>query len=219
MILEARMPDPLLQRFPCPSCGKVLKSRADWAGRSVTCPACQNKFVVPAVAAAAPSSRTVRQLDAVIGAEDDASLSAEELERAALYFSQATCGDFRQVKKALRDRQPSARQWRKLLLEAADQENMRSRIEDAAQQSPLAGDDDDTPIPLLAAAEDTAPNAWTLLSRFLYYLAHQQCDGCRQDATGLSCIYRSFDAFTEARQITPERAAGWQAAIRQRLGV
>ncbi len=213
------MPDPAPQRFPCPHCGKVLKTRADWAGRAATCPTCGQPFTVPAAADGAPASpRTLRQLEPLVAPDAATLLEDAAADDLALYLSQGTCRDYALGAALLAGRALPARQWRRILASAAAQENLRLKIDDL-----LAGDqplpDDATPIPLLVAADDTAPNAWTLLARYLYFVSHGTCEACHDDPTGMSCVYLTFAGMLAARAITPDRPNGWHAAIRQTLGL
>jgi hypothetical protein len=217
------MTDSTLQRFPCPHCGKVLKTRADWAGRSATCPACQHTFTLPSLDQTPVSARMAQQLSELVATDESSPLDEEAAEDLALYLSQGTCRDYDLAHKLLDRRTLPARTWRRVLSSAAAQENLRLKVEAAVLAGENGGDADAgeeaTPIPLLAAAENTAPNAWTVLARYLYFLKHATCEPCQADPTGMGCIYLSFDDFLVARRITSERAAGWRAAIRQSVGV
>jgi hypothetical protein len=215
------MTDAPLQRFPCPHCGKVLKTRADWAGRSATCPACHTQFTLPTLEQAPVSARLAQQLAELVSADDESPLDEQAAEDLALYLSQGTCRDYDLAHKLLDRRALPARTWRRVLSSAAAQENLRLKVEAAVAQGDAAEEagDEATPIPLLAAGENTAPSAWTILARYLYFLKHATCEPCQADPTGMACIYLSFDGFLVARRITSERAAGWRAAIRQSVGV
>lgn len=207
-----------LQRFPCTNCGRILKTRPEWAGRTANCPNCDHKFTVPDADPAPVSARTQHQLEVLIGADDALPLEDTAAEDLALYLSQATCRDFDLAHKLLERRSLPARQWRRILASAAAQENLRLKIDGALNAAdPLP--DDATPIPLLAAEDSTSANAWTILARHIYFLSHATCEPCRADPTGMGCIYLSYGGFLQARQITPQRASGWHAAIRQHLGI
>jgi hypothetical protein len=227
------MAEAAMNRFACPGCGKVLKVRADWAGRAATCPACHATLTIPAAPDVPASSRIARQLAELVGADEsetERSLDDRDAEQLAMLLAQGTCRDYGLARKLLsaQARKPAAREWRRILNSAAAQESLRTKIEEAVAEGQDRGslgegngkaDAEAEPIPLLVAQENHAPRAWTILSRYLYYLSHDACDACREDPTGLACMYLNFERFLAARRINEERAAGWHAAIQQHLGI
>ncbi len=96
---------------------------------------------------------------------------------------------------------------------------MRLRIEEQLERIAEIPDDDEEPTALLAASEVTNPDAWKIITRFLYYLRHNACEKCQTDPTGMSCLYLTFETFLEARQVSPKRADNWQKICRHHLGL
>jgi hypothetical protein len=217
------MSDPLptadLFRFTCPHCQKVLKANVSWAGKRGACPGCKQPITFPAYKAPNPQSRTAKQLDALIGKEDNITVDDNDADKLSMLLSQATCRDFEHARKLLDGRPLSPRQWRRLLSSAAARETMRYHIEEQLERLAEIPDDDSDPTALLAAAEATNPDAWKIMTRFLYYLRHSNCDNCQADPTGLSCMYLSFDNFLVARQVSAERAQNWQKICHHHLGL
>jgi hypothetical protein len=207
-----------LFRFACPHCGKVLKARIAWAGRSGTCPSCGKVLQFPAYQTPSTKSRTAQQLLKLIAAEDNLTFDENDADRLSMLVSQCTCRDFSLGEKLLERRPLSPRQWRRLLNSAAARESMRLRIEEQLERLAEIPEDDSEPTALLAA-ETTNPDAWKIITRYLYYLRHQTCEQCRKDPTGLSCIYQTFEAFLAARRVSAERAGNWQKICHHHLGL
>jgi hypothetical protein len=95
---------------------------------------------------------------------------------------------------------------------------MRLRIEEQLERLAEIPEDDSEPTALVAA-ETTNPDAWKVITRYLYYLRHQACDNCQKDPTGLSCIYLMFETFLSARKVSEERAENWQKICHHHLGL
>jgi hypothetical protein len=217
------MPDPSpitdLFRFTCPHCQKVLKASVHWAGKRGACPGCKQPITFPAYKPPNPQSRTAKQLIALIGAEDNVTFDDNDADKLSMLLSQATCRDFELGRKLLDNRPLSPRQWRRLLSSAAARESMRFHIEEQLERLAEIPDDDTDPSALIAAADGANPDAWKIMTRFLYYLRHSTCENCQNDPTGLSCIYLSFDGFLTARQVSEERAHNWQKICHHHLGL
>ncbi|HVX83958.1 MAG TPA: hypothetical protein VH253_04005 [Phycisphaerae bacterium] len=215
----------MLNRFTCPSCGKVIKARAEWAGRSAKCPFCQQPFTVPAPptgpAGSQGSARMSRQLADLVAEEQAAGVEDHEAERLALLLAQGTCREYHMVQELLAGRKMPARQWRRVLTSAGAQELLREKVEQAAARTPDQDPPDDVPIALLVASDPAAAAelAWTILARYLYFLSHGICDGCKNDVSGMSCIYQSLDRLAEARSVAPDRLQGWRESVRQHVGI
>ena len=135
-----------------------------------------------------------------------------------MLLAQCTCRDFGLGEKLLEQRPLSPRQWRRLLNSAAARESMRLRIEEQLERLAEIPEDDSEPTAILAA-ETTNPDAWKIITRYLYYLRHQACDNCEKDPTGLSCIYLTFETFLNARKVSAERADNWQKICHHHLGL
>jgi hypothetical protein len=210
-----------LFRFACPHCNKVLKARAEWAGKRGVCPTCNKAIQFPAYTPPSNTSRTAQQLIQLVAHDDNLTLDDTDADRLAMLLSQGTCRDFSLADKLLAHRPLSPKQWRRILNSAAARESMRLHIEEQLERLAEIPDDDSEPAALIAAAESAAasPNAWKIITRFLYFLRHQTCHACHSDKTGLSCIYLTFEAFTTARQIAPDRAASWQKICHHHLGL
>jgi len=212
-----------LFRFTCPACRKVLKARTEWAGKRGLCPTCHAPIHFPAYTPPSSTSRTAQQLLQLVSPDDNLTFGEEDSDRLAMLLSQGTCRDFDLAKKLLDSRPLSPRQWRRTLNSAAARESMRLQIEEQLERLAEIPDDDTEPAALLAAADAggaaSNPNAWKIITRFLYFLRHSTCLTCLGDKTGLSCIYLTFDAFTAARQVPPDRAASWQKICHHHLGL
>jgi len=215
------MPDPAtdLFRFTCPHCQKVLKARTEWAGKRGQCPGCHQPITFPAYKPPNSQSRTAKQLMAIVAHDDNLTFDDNDADRLSMLLSQATCRDFQQAQKLLDNRPLGPRQWRRLLSSAAARESMRVHIEEQLERLAEIPDDDTDPAALVAAAEATNPDAWKIITRFLYYLRHGTCESCQKDPTGLSCIYLTFESFLTARKVSPERAENWQKICHHHLGL
>jgi hypothetical protein len=210
-----------LFRFTCPHCQKVLKARTEWAGKRGVCPTCNKAIQFPVYTAPSSSSRTAQQLIQLVSVDDNVTVDENDSDRLAMLLSQGTCRDYELARKLLDNRPLSAKQWRRLLNSAAARESMRLHIEEQLERLAEIPDDDSEPAALLAAVEASTnnPNAWKIITRFLYFLRHSHCEECQQDRTGMSCIYLTFDGFTQARQVPPDRAANWQKICHHHLGL
>jgi hypothetical protein len=212
-----------LFRFACPHCQKVLKARTEWAGKRGVCPTCNKAIQFPAYTPPSATSRTAQQLLQLVGPEDNITFDENDSDRLAMLLSQGTCHDYDLARKLLENRPLSTKQWRRALNSAAARESMRLHIEEQLERLAEIPDDDSEPAALLAAAEAAGaashPNAWKIILRYLYFLRHGACNQCIQDRTGLSCIYLTFESFTQARQISEDRAANWQKICHHHLGL
>ncbi len=207
----------LLFRFTCPFCRKVLKAPMEWSGKRGTCPGCQRSVDFPEVRSG--KSRTVEQLLKLVSDNDNFTCDENEADQLAMMLSLGTCDDYQKAVRLLADRELSVRQWRRVLNSAAARENMRLHIEEQLDKLAVIADDDDDPAALVVAADATNPNAWKIMARFLYYLRHGTCANCKEDITGMSCLYLGWATFTEARLIQPERAANWEKIFKHHLGL
>lgn len=204
-------------RIPCPHCQRVLKIPLQWAGRRGTCPACGEKVAFPAsLATQIAKSKLGEQLLGMINESDDP-LDEKSADQLALVLSQGTCNDYQLARGLLGERRLSAKQWRSVLVAAGAREAMRQHVELQAQQIDALPEDD---LPVLATLETPAgPESWRIMARFAYFLRHQTCDGCKEDPTGLHCMYLSYEAFAKARSITPERSDRWEKVCQHLLGL
>jgi CTP:molybdopterin cytidylyltransferase MocA len=217
-----------LFRFTCPHCQKVLKARTEWAGRRGVCPTCNQAIQFPSYTPPSAASRTAQQLLQLVAHGDNPALTDADSDRLAMLLSQGTCRDYSLARKLLAARAQaggsafSPRQWRRVLNSAAARESMRLHIEEQLERLAEIPDDDSEPAAILAAADAAAvanPNAWTIIARYLYFIRHDTCEQCREDPTGLSCIYLTLESFTAARHISAERAANWQKICHHHLGL
>jgi hypothetical protein len=208
-----------LYRCTCPHCQKVLKIRTEWAGKRGTCPQCRGTVEFPAFRAPSSNSATTQQLLKLVRADDDPTFDESQAERLSLLLSQGTCIDYGMADTLLASRPLSPRQWRRVLNAADLREAMRLRFDARIDEETDVTESADEPVALLAAADAATPNAWKILSRFLYYQRHRACEACEANPTGLTCIYRSFDAFQEARLIPEARAENWKALLHRHLGL
>jgi hypothetical protein len=206
-------------RFTCPSCHKVLKASVNWAGKRGACPNCKQPITFPAYKPPNPQSRTAQQLLALVHEEDNLTVDDTDADKLSMLLSQATCRDFQLAQKLLDNRPLSPRQWRRLLSSAAARESMRFHIEEQLERLAEIPDDDSDPSALLAAESPANPDAWKVITRFLYFLRHGPCENCQHDPTGLSCIYLAFATFLSARQVSPDRAHNWQKICHHHLGL
>jgi hypothetical protein len=155
----------------------------------------------------------------LVAGDDDATLDEGENDRLAMLLSLGTCRDYGLARKLLDGRALSPRQWRRLLNSAAARESMRLHIGEQLERLAEIPDDDSEPTALIAAADTSNPDAWKMITRYLYFLRHNTCEPCGDDPTGLSCIYLTFDAFTGARLISADRAGNWQKICHHHLGL
>ncbi|GEM_PF-2330529 len=208
-------------RFTCPNCQKVLKARMDWSGKRGLCPGCQKTVQFPAFSAPSPKSRTVEQLLKLVSQHDNIALDELETDQLAMLLSLGTCGDYHKAVVLIAERQFSARQWRRILNSAAARENMRLHIEEQLDRLAEIPDEEEEedPAAIVVAAETTNPNAWKIMSRYLYYARHGTCDNCKADLTGMSCLYLNWDSFTNLRLINSDRAANWEKILSHHLGL
>ena len=206
-------------RFTCPGCQKVLKASIKWAGKRGVCPGCRQAVTFPAYTPPSSQSRTAKQLVALVSEEDNLTFDDNDADRLSMLLSQATCRDFGLAQKLLDGRPLSPRQWRRLLSSAAARESMRFHIEEQLERLAEIPDDDTDPTALLAAEDATNPDAWKILTRFLYFLRHDACNACQKDPTGLSCMYLAFQTFLAARKVPPDRAHNWQKICQHHLGL
>ncbi|MGN6370314.1 MAG: hypothetical protein ACTHN5_18825 [Phycisphaerae bacterium] len=216
-------PTSAIFRFTCPSCQKVLKANVRWAGKRGACPHCKQPITFPAYTPPNPQSRTARQLLALVHEQDNLTVDDNDTDKLSMLLSQSTCRDYHLAQKLLDNRPLSPRQWRRILNSAAARESMRFHIEEQLERLAEIPDDDSDPSALLAAADADSPrvnpDAWKIITRFLYFLRHGPCDKCQRDPTGLSCIYLAFDTFLAARQVSTDRAHNWQKICHHHLGL
>lgn len=205
-------------RFTCPNCQKVLKAPAEWAGRRGVCPFCQRTVTFPKVQDL-PRSRTADQLLKLISPDEDMLPDEQEADKIAMLLSQGTCRDYLLASKLIGTQAFSARAWRRILNSAAGREAMRFKIEEQLEKLAEIPDDDEDPAALVVASEQTNPNAWKIMVRYLYYLRHGTCDRCKDDMTGLRCMYLTWDDFCKTRLIQRDRAANWEKICKHHLGL
>ena len=217
------MPDPAsppdLFRFTCPHCQKVLKARIAWAGRSGICPGCKTSVKFPEYTPPSAKSRTAQQLLLLVAEDDNITFDDDDAENFP-----CSCPRQRAVISAWRE---SFSTNARSPLAMAPPPEFRRR---AASPCALASNNSSnasrrfptmrkSPQRLLVASESANPDAWKVITRFLYYLRHDACEKCQTDPTGLSCIYLTFDAFLQARQVSPELADNWQKISHHHLGL
>ena len=106
-----------------------------------------------------------------------------------------------------------------LKVDVCTREGMRLRLESRMEDAPEETNGSDEPLAMLAAADAATPNAWKIMSRFLYYQRHGACEPCSVNPTGMVCIYRTFEALLEARAVPPARSENWKALLHRHLGL
>jgi hypothetical protein len=214
-----------LYRFTCPHCSRILKAPVQWAGRRGVCPNCQKSVDFPTTALGQANSWTAEQLGKVI-APIDALLDDNEMDRLAMLLAQGTCMEYRMATELLELRQPSARQWRRMLSLAEHRESLRLDLLAQLDRPALFEDDslldDATPslaLPPEAGALTLGARATQIVMRYLHQMRHGQCPNCQENPTGMACIYRDFDAFLGASKWNAARIAKWDRATRESLGL
>ena len=180
-------------RFACPHCAKVLKIRAEAAGSPSggegpvrgRCPQCgiEVEFCRDV---ATEKSRTARALEGLLS-EKEWGMREGQFQRLALLLSQGTCRDYALGRELLGGRGLSAREWRRALKEAAVREIMRRRLEVS-----VLGDAPSEVFSFCEDAEDEAQGAWEIMVRFIHHGRHGDCEACRENPTGLACVYLHF---------------------------
>jgi hypothetical protein len=208
-----------MYRCTCPHCQKVLKLRIEWAGKKGACPQCKNEVQFPAYQRPSSKSATTQQLLKNVAEVDEPSLDDGQAEQLALLLSQGTCIDYGMADQLLDGRALSPRQWRRIVNSADLREGMRHRLEQQLEGELPPSDGKDEPISLQAASETATPNAWKVLSRFLYYQRHGKCSACAMNPTGMECMYRDFELLLDARQVPESRAENWKALLHRFLGL
>lgn len=204
-------------RLPCPHCQRVLKIPADWAGRKGACPACGESVEFPRTLASNIATSKLGEQIMKMLSESDESIEEKNSDHISMLLSQGTCRDYQLVKEALGDLRPSARQWRRMLSSAAVRESMRQHIESQLDRLPEIPEDE---VPSLAVAEAPAhQDAWRILARYAYFLSHGTCKACKENPTGLHCLYLSYDHFAKLRSIAKDRSDRWQTVCQHLLGL
>lgn len=211
------MADTPVFRLPCPHCQRVLKVPLEWAGRRGACPACQKPIEFPKSLATQVTQSKLGETILSLVSESDEGLDDKTFDQVALLLSQGTCRDYQLAKAALGDRRLSARQWRRILAAAGTRESMRQHIESQLDRLPDIAEDE---VPSLAVVEaPPSQDAWQIMARYAYYLRHDTCPACKDDPTGLHCIYLNYTDFAKARNIPADRSARWEKIVQHLLGL
>lgn len=212
-----------LFRFPCPHCKRVLKAPVQWAGRRGVCPSCQQSVIFPESHLGAIPSRTAEQLRAVIADAQDAPPMEEiSADRFALLLAQGTCVEYGMARQLLAQRKLPVRQWRRLLRLAAEREGMRMHL--AKQPMSIAetleaAEAGDEGAAAALSADSAASDAGTIIVRFVHFMRHGTCAACKNDRTGLCCVYQTFDYFVTTHTINEERKKKWMHYANEIFGL
>lgn len=202
-----------LFRFPCPHCSRVLKAPVEWAGRRGVCPSCQKSVVFPKTHLSAIPSRTAEQLRAVIDNAPDAPLMDDvSADRFALLIAQGTCVELGMARQLLAERKLPVRQWRRILRIAAEREGMRLHLTkqpiSIADALEAAEAGDESAVEALSA-DAVASDPASVIIRFVHFMRHGTCPACKNDRTGLCCVYQTFDYFITTHTIAEDRRRKW----------
>ena len=204
-------------RLPCPHCQRVLKIPVAWAGRKGACPSCGKPIEFPKSLATEVAQSRLGETILEMVCESDEPMDEKAFDQLALLLSQGTCRDYQLVRTTLGDRKLSVRQWRRVLSSASTRETMRQSIESQLDTLPDISEDE---MPTMAAIDaPPALDSWQVMARYAYFLRHETCDACKEDPTGLHCIYLSFGDFAKARQISDDRAQRWEKVCQHLLGL
>lgn len=212
-----------LFRFPCPHCSRVLKAPVEWAGRRGVCPSCQQSVVFPKTHLSAIPSRTAEQLRAVIDNAPDAPLMEEvSVDRFALLLAQGTCVEFGMARQILAERKLPVRQWRRILRLAAEREGMRMHL--AKQPMSIADALDaaeagDSSAAEALSADAVASDPGSIIIRFVHFMRHGTCPACKNDRTGLCCVYQTMDYFITTHTINDDRRRKWMHYANEIFGL
>lgn len=198
-----------LFRFPCPHCKRVLKAPLEWAGRRGVCPSCQNSVLFPKTHLSAIPSRTAEQLRAVVADTPDAAPMDElTADRFALLLAQGTCVEFGMARQLLAERKLPVRQWRRILRIAAEREGLRLHV----ARQPLsiadtleAAEAGDESAAAALSADAVSSDACSIIIRFIHFMRHGTCPACKNDRTGLCCIYQTSEYFATTQNIPEDR--------------
>lgn len=154
--------------------------------------------------------------------EEQPPLSGLQADKLSMHLSQGICRHFAMASELLGERPQPVRQWRRILKLAAARESVRLSISTAMEQAIATGQTG--AVATLAAGEmredslDFSAPAWQVVVRYQDYLIHQVCRHCRHDWSGNKCMYRSFDDFLKARQVSPELLEKWQRVCQHVFG-
>jgi hypothetical protein len=210
---------PRFYRVVCPQCQRVLKFPAGSYMRHGQCPNCKAQVEIPLVSTDAAKSPTTAQLLKHLREIDEPSLDEKQSEQLAMQLSLATCRDFQSGRDLLKNRSLSARQWRRILNSADVREQARVRVTEHLFGGTTAPPGSEPFLLSLASDAQLAADAWKILARYLYFQRHGTCPACRQNPTGLECVYLSFDSFVAAYTIAASRCQHWRQMIQGHLGL
>jgi hypothetical protein len=211
------MADSQVLRLPCPHCQRVLKIPFAWAGKRGTCPACNKSIAFSKTLVTEVAQSKLGESIRSMLAENDEPLDEKAFDQVTLLLSQGTCRDYKLVLTTLGDRKLSAKQWRRALSAAAARESMRLHIESQLDRLPDIEEDEVTSLAVIEAP--AAHDSWQIIARFGYFLRHDTCSKCKEDPTGLRCIYLNYADFLKARQISDERSQRWEKVAQHLLGL
>lgn len=216
----------VLYRFTCPHCSRILKAPVQWAGRKGVCPSCQKSVEFPTTALGQGNSWTSEQLHKII-ASIDALMDDADTDRLAMLLAQGTCMEYRMSSELLDGRKPSARQWRRILVLAEQRESLRMDLLAHLDRPAFAEED---PLMIEGGASLSLPSldgggptpgiaATQIVMRYLHHTRHGPCSGCRDNPTGMDCVYRDFESFLALAKWNRARQEKWERACRDSLGL
>jgi hypothetical protein len=211
-----------MYRFACPACKRILKAPLSWAGRRGFCPKCNKALHFPRKTALFSAQEEGAQTLLKLVSESAAPLDENDADRLSLLMSQGSCLDYSMAQRFLAGRQLPARQWRKLLPVAGTREAMRLQLAEAVERATTETDSPSDDLAIALPPDESADQfalAWEIMVRFQDHIRHGTCQGCKDDPSGMRCIYQSFESFAETRNFDSEDCRRWAKLCRQIFGL
>jgi hypothetical protein len=211
-----------MYRFACPACRRMLKAPLSWAGRRGVCPKCSKELTFPRKTSLFRAQEEGAQTLLKLVSESAAPFAEGDADRLALLLAQGSCLDYSLAQRLLAGRTLPARQWRKLLPIAGTREAMRLQLADAVERATTETISDNDELCIALPPEDGADEfalAWEIVVRFQDHMRNGTCPGCKDDPTGLHCIYQNFELFGETRNLDGEDCRRWAKLCRQIFGL
>jgi hypothetical protein len=59
------------------------------------------------------------------------------------------------------------------------------------------------------SADAVASDPASVIIRFVHFMRHGTCPACRNDRTGLCCVYQTFDYFIATHTVADDRRRKW----------
>ena len=203
------------RRFVCAHCGKVLKVRAGVSGEGGVrgkCPQCGIEVEFSRRDQDKKSGMAQAILRRV--GVTETGFSIEQFARLSLLLSQGTCRDYALAAELLGERELPAKRWRLVLREAVVRERMRRRMEEC-----VPGDSGLEGAFSWCDEFEASEGAWQVMARFLHHQRQGDCGRCRENPTGLACVYLEFESFMEKCDIAEKRAGRWRELVMEMIGV